>query len=196
MAVTPIPAKTAPTRLPLYASAPGFRTTNDYDRCLIADKVVFDKFMGNCTYEGDIDAPWISLPGNGRRINKTGSLVVGDGPFIGVNQAVLTYLVPVGYDGIIDTIVCNVMGANNGFVEGSGTITWRLAANQRYLRDLGNIQFSRGSLLTPVQTSNSGNRIYSGNLITFYVSISAAAAGVIDPNAVIVCAALGYIYPR
>jgi hypothetical protein len=194
----PPQVKTGPGVLPLYWPQPGFRSNNDYDLCMANDLAEYDNAFdcGQLPKLAGCDLPWVTMPPSGRFIRPTSSLPISAALFDGSLQNVLSFLVPVGYDGVITMIVCNVSGANNGFVEGSGTLTWRLAANQRYLRDVGNIKFSLGSLINPDQTSGAGLRIFSGNLITFGVAFDPSGMGVLSPTAVIVCSCYGWIYPR
>lgn len=195
----PSTLKTGPGSLPLYFPAPGFRTNNEYDQCLAHEKRVYDLAFdcGDIPRLGSTDLPYVTMPPAGRKFREIGSFPVSSGVFDNVTVSnVLTFLVPVGYDGIITMIVCNVSGQATGFVEGSGTVSWRLAANKRYLRDTGNIQFSLGSLLNPSQDVGNGLRIYSGNIVTFGVTFTAAASGILNPAATIVCACYGWIYPR
>jgi len=138
--------------------------------------------------------PWVVQPENGRRMRKIGSIAAST-VTVGTLTPVLQFNTPIGYDGVIDTIVCGLMAAGGtGFVEGSGVVVWRLAANQRFLEDMGNVLFSLGSLAIPIPTPGSGLRIYSGNQITFYVDIT--AGGVITPTATIVCGVFGWEYSR
>ena len=195
----PSTVKTGPYSPPLWSPHPGVRSNNDWDMCLAEDLADYDAAFdcGDLPRIGGCELPWVTMPSNGRRFRELGSLAVANpaNVFDGVTvNPVLSWLVPVGYDGIIDTIIANISGNGNGFIEGSGQIAWRIAANQRYLRDVGNIQFSIGSLLTPIPDTNSGLRIYSGNIITLGVSFSAAAQGAISGT--IVSATYGWIYPR
>ena len=192
--------KTGPYSPPLWSPHPGVRSNNFYDQCLAQDKAEYDDAFdcGDLPRLGGCELPWVTMPSNGRRFRELGSLAIATVPadnYDGVTlNTVLSWLVPVGYDGVIDTVIANISGANNGFVEGSGQISWRLAANFRYLRDVGNLQFSIGSLLTPIPDTNSGLRVYSGNIITMGVTFSAAALGAISGT--IVVATYGWIYPR
>lgn len=201
MAQISIPStlKVGPSSPPLWSPQPGIRSNNEYDQCLAWDRHDYDLAFdcGDLPHLGGCELPWVTMPSNGRRIRELSSLAVSapGNVFDGVTvNPVLSWLVPVGYDGIIDTIIANISGAGNGFIEGSGQISWRLAANKRYLRDVGNIQFSIGSLLTPIPDTNSGLRVYSGNIITMGVTFSAAAFGAISGT--IVCATFGWVYPR
>lgn len=195
----PDTVKIGPYSPPLWSPQPGVRENNYYDQCLAADLADYDSALdcGEIPKLGGYSLPWITMPLAGRRFREIGSFAVAGAVYDGVTISnVLSFLVPVGYDGVIDTVICGIAGPNTGFIEGSGQITWRLAANQRYLRDVGNLQFSLGSLITPVPDPNSGLRIYSGNNITFGVTFSVAASGVINPASTIVCSCMGWVYPR
>lgn len=202
MAELSIPAnlRTGPSSPPLWAPHPGVRANNDYDACLYQDLADYEDAFdcGDLPRLGGCQLPWVTMPSNGRRFRELSSIAIAgipEGSYDGVTLIpILSWLVPVGYDGVIDTIIANVSGNNNGFVEGSGQVSWRLAANFRYLRDVGNIQFSLGSLLTPIPDTNSGLRVYSGNIVTMGVTLSAAAFGALTGT--IVTATFGWIYPR
>lgn len=145
------------------------------------------------------ERPWIFMPDSGRRFREIGSELVASITQDGTNQAILQFPVPVGYDGVIDTVVCGVTANGaTGFIEGSGDVTWRLAADSisqpRYLRDMGNILYSLGSLTVPIPTPNSNLRVYSGNLVTFYAAIP--AVNPLTPTANIVCSCSGWFYSR
>lgn len=194
----PSQVKTGPSVLPLNFPAPGFRTNNYYDWCLSLDKQDYDDAFdcGDLPRLSSTDLPYINMPPQGRRFREIGSILVSSGTFDGVTVTpVLTFLIPVGYDGIITMLVCNVQGQSTGFVEGSGVISWRLSANGRYLRDSGNLQYSLGSLLTPSADVGTGLRVFSGNIVEFGVTFS-TGAGVLNPTANILCACYGWIYPR
>ena len=195
----PSTVKTGPTVLPLYSPGPGFRTNNEYDQCLAQDWDEYDSAFdcGDIPRLGGCELPWVTMPPQGRRFREIGSFPVSSAVFDGITLSqVLQFLVPVGYNGVIDTVIANISGAANGFIEGSGQISWRLAANLRYMRDVGNLQFSIGSLNTPIPDTNSGLRIYSGNIIDFFVTFDPSAEGILSTTSVIVCACYGWIYPR
>ena len=193
--------KTGPDFLPLYGSAPGWHEDNACDRGLAADcdllTSIFD--CGEWPRYGGTKLPWVTMPAAGRRIREIGAFPVSGATFTDDSHPVLTFQCPVGYDGVIDTVICGIdpdASGATGFVQGSGALIWRLDANGRYLRDVGNIQFSLGSLEAPTPTTNSGLRIYSGNLLTFSVVFPVSGDGIINPAATIVCAAFGWVYPR
>jgi len=197
---------------------------NDYDACLWQEKAAWDclvrdeGLMKICCPSGGRQPyalpPYIAMPDSGRRFKEIGSVLVGTNPPSitppnDVMVPVLQFSVPIGYDGVIDTVICGLApgaGGSTGFVEGSGTIVWRVACSvannptvvsqPRFLRNLGNLQFSLGSLAVPIPTPNSSLRVYSGNLITVYADFFASGSGVLDPTATVVCSLSGWFYGR
>lgn len=184
------------------------RIPNVFDNCLNDDRRLWNEIMAVglervCCPKGRApyaERPFIFMPDSGRPIREVGSKNVSAVPFTSTNTAILQFPVPVGYDGVIDTVICGLTANGaTGFIEGSGDIVWRLAgitgSQPRYLRDCGNILFSQGSLLNAVQQGNTRNlRIYSGDLVTFYASIPPAS--LINPAAKVVCACMGWFYSR
>lgn len=186
---------------------------NEYDLCLAHEKSLWDEIVSCglgqvCCPQGREPyylKPYIAMPDSGRRFREIGSINAGANiPLTGTSTvSTLSFRVPTGYDGVIDTVICGLTppaGGNTGFIEGSGVIVWRVAADAiaqpRYLRNLGNVQYSLGSLTVPVPTPNSSLRIYSGDLVNFYTAISSAAMGVISPGAQIVVSLGGWYYSR
>jgi hypothetical protein len=186
---------------------------NQYDLCLRAEKAMWDQVVSNgldqvCCPQGRQPyplKPYIAMPDSGRRFKEVSSVLVGTNPpAVGDTLVpVLSFPVPIGYDGVVDTVFFNVAPGSSGpsgFIEGSGTIAGRVAAdtisNPRWLRDLGNILFSYGSLTIPVPTTNSSLRIYSGDLVTFYADFFASGSGVLAPDATVVVGLSGYFYSR
>lgn len=182
------------------------RIPSVFDNCLQSDKELWNAIMAEgidkvCCPKGRApysERPWIFQPDSGRPLREIGSKAVAAIPFTSTNTVVLQFPIPIGYDGVIDSIVCGLTANGaTGFIEGSGDMVWRLAAitssQPRYLRDMGNILFSQGSLLTPTHTLN-GLRVYSGDLVTFYASIPAIS--LVNINATVVCGCMGWIYSR
>ena len=186
---------------------------NIYDACLAQDKLMWDAIVAGgldqiCCPQGREPyylKPYIAMPDSGRRFKEVGSVLVGTNPPVAGDTlvSVLSFRVPIGYDGVIDTVICGLApgtGGTTGFVEGSGTIAWRVAADAiatpRYLRNLGNILFSYGSLTVPVPTPNSSLRIYSGDLVAVYADFFSTGSGVLDPTATVVCGLSGWYYSR
>lgn len=191
-----------PANRPRYIRGP----LNTYDACLTEERLWWEELQrcgglhnlacprgGRRVYP---QPPWIVMPSEGRKFKPIGVLPVF-GNFTGLDVVVMTMPVDLGYDGVITDVICQVVaGGPTGFAEGSGDVTWRLRANLRFLRDLGNIQVSTGSLISPAAIPGTGVRIYSREVITFLVNMPAAAAVRINPAANIVCSINGWMYPR
>lgn len=124
---------------------------NDYDVCLARDHGIWNEIVMSgglqtiCCPQGRPkyhQRPWVAMPAGGRRFKPISTLLVSSAiPFMGADVVVLSERVPVGYDGVISDIVCEIVSpTGTGFVDGSGDITWRLEADNRFLRDMGNLK--------------------------------------------------------
>jgi len=188
---------------------------NQFDDCLDAEYKWWMAFLAagglkQCCPQGRkkyTSPPWVSMPSEGRRFRPitstalTAFQVPGPG-FNGVDTVVLQMRVPIGYDGVISDVVMNYLGGA-GFDEGSGEITWRLAADYlpvgglatggRYLRDMGAVITSLGSLTQPSPVPRGGLRIYSDDLVTMYCNV-ATTASIAGGN--IVVSVSGWFWPR
>lgn len=183
-------------------------TLNENDVCLLRDNVMWDTLVGQgglrklCKGHTDyFQPPWVAMPKEGRRFKPISTLLVSTvaTPYTGNNIAVMQERVSLGYDGVISDVVCEILpGADGvtGFVQGSGDLTWRLDADGRYLRDLGNITVALGSLTNPSPVPRGMLRVYSHDLLTFSVAFAPGADARISPTARIVCSITGWIYPR
>ena len=137
-------------------------------------------------------SPWNVMPPQGRRFQQINTIILPGN--VGVDNVVVTFRVPVGYDGVIRSLVNRFIGP--GFVEGSGDLAWRVQLSRRFANDYGNIQTSLGDLTSPSQMQSGGIRIYSNQTIRYLVSLGALAAAHLDANGRILCAISGWFYPR
>lgn len=182
---------------------------NQYDACLHLDHQLWEEILSQgglhtiCCPQGRpkyTQRPWVAMPKEGRRFKPISTLLVSTAvPFTGLDVNVLTERVPVGYDGVISDIVCNIVapgGGSGGFVDGSGDITWRLSADNRFLRDMGNLKVQVGSLTSPSPVPRGMVRVYSHDVLRFAVNFAVGAEVRIDPTAYIICSITGWYYPR
>lgn len=167
---------------------------NIYDDCLLAEAVMFERALP--FQECCVPAPWQEMPASGQRFQRRGAIALPAGA--GVDTAVVSWRVPPVWDGVIITVtnVFSPTPGGAGLVEGSGWLTWRLQDNYRYLRDLGNIQISLGTLRHPFELDGAGYRIFPNDLLTYTVSVSAAGIANLDPNGRVICAITGWLYPH
>lgn len=177
-----------------------------YDWCLIQERALWSQLVANgglrklCCPQGRpkyAQRPWVQMPKEGRRFKPINYLAIADAVFDGTDQVVLDVYVPTGYDGVITDIVCGITSPGaTGFVEGSGDIVWRLAADGRFLRDLGNILTSLGSLISPSPVPRGNLRVFSRNRLQFFAAFPAGAEERLNPAGRIVCSITGWFYPR
>lgn len=175
---------------------------NPFDLCLREDARIWDTIQccggiqGLCkraetiVYAED-EPPWIKIPQQGRRFQEIATLPLA-AFVLNVDQVVLTFRVPLGYDGVITGNTQRFLGV--GFVEGSGDIEWRIQLSRRYAPDYGDSLTSLGDLTMPVRFSGGGIRIYSHQTINYIVRITNFA--LLDPNGRLLCALFGWFYPR
>lgn len=209
MAIAPVPQRltTRDTSVIPGTLRKPYPPFNENDLCLGQDHIIWDELVAagglsrNCCPKGRPQyktKPWIAMPKEGRRFRPISNITVASiTPFTGTDQVVLSVRVPLGYNGVITDVVCGLLATGStGFVEGSGDVTWRLAADGRYLRDMGNLQVSVGSLTSPSPVPRGGLLVYSNNLINFYVSMAVGAEGNINPQARVMCSIAGWWWPR
>jgi len=119
--------------------------------------------------------PWVFPPPNFQAFDFQGAIAhpaVGSG-----DQVILSFTVPPGHDGVIKRISCNFSGP--GFVQGSGTLVWRILANGAAIKGYDNILTELGNEQTPRPTD--GILVYEGQLIQLVVSnINLNAGGTFD----------------
>jgi hypothetical protein len=132
--------------------------------------------------------PWLKMPGEGRQYQEIDSIPLPAND--GLNHVVTQFVVPTGYDGVITSIANFYTGV--GFVEGSGDLVWRLLIARRWARNLGNIDTTLGSLTSPCPLFRGGIRVFSDQLITYYVNVPVASALV---GGRVVCGVFGWFYP-
>ncbi len=175
---------------------------NVFDHCLKQDTAVWYTIsccggvvnlcrrLDAIQYEED-DPPWIKMPSQGRRYQEINTIPLANF-VLNVDQAVVTFQCPIGYDGVIMGNVNRFLGP--GFAEGSGDIEWRIQLSRRYAPDYGLVLTSLGDLTAASVFSGGGIRIYSNEVIRYIARITNFAA--LDPNGRVLCALYGWFYPR
>jgi hypothetical protein len=221
----PIPKSVVPRAdHPVLDRAGGIRFNrgplNEYDLCLLEDRREWSRLVENpltkpmpyCPKPSDryhiTLPPWLDQPPEAKHFQRTATLAVA-GNFTGLDIALTPnplFVCDGGFDGIITDLVLTIVNSGTtGFVNGSGTIIWRVgvdygqAANQAlwYFRDYGAVTVSIGSLEAPTPVAASGGlRFISGQAITIYVNLPASSSSIINPNSTIIGVIGGYTYPR
>jgi len=136
--------------------------------------------------------PWVAMPTEGRRYQQIGSILLPIAE--GADNLVATFQVPVGYDGVIVSIVNMYTGA--GFVEGSGDLHYRIQINRRWLKDYGDIQTTLGTVASPCMIYRGGVKLRTQEVVRYWVQLGAGALGRLDPTGRLVCAFFGWFYPQ
>jgi hypothetical protein len=106
----------------------------------------------------------------------------------GADVAVLTVIVPQGYDGIIRWVSNNVAGST-AFT--SGTFIWKININGRPVRNFGRIVQEKGTIYQGREISPI--RVFSGDTITYTVQL--AVGFTVTGTLEIICSLTGYYYP-
>jgi hypothetical protein len=175
---------------------------NHFDRCLEMDTNIWYTIacLGGITglcrraeqaQYADDEPPWIKMPQQGRRFQEIGTLPLAAFA-LAVDTPVLTFQVPIGFDGVIMGNVNRFIGL--GFVEGSGDIEWRIQLSRRYAPDYGLITTSLGDMTAPTPFTGGGVRVYSHQTIRYLARVNNFAP--LDPNGRILTALYGWFYPR
>lgn len=168
---------------------------NSFNRCLDREAAYWRAIRNGgglekyCCPSKYLVEPWLKMPAIGRRFQKISS--ISTPAMDGLDHAVVSFQVPTGYDGVIQQLVNFYTGG--GFDEGSGQLTWRLKDNFRWVKDYGEILVTMGSLATPYTVFQGPIRISTRQTITYYVN-NALASGIAGGR--VVCAVLGWFYPR
>ena len=169
----------------------------EFNRCLEDEKGIWESIqrcgglMSICPGKKYYDPPWVKMPQQGKRFSYINSIPLPTSNY-GVDQLVVSYRVPLGYDGVINYVVQNYSG--QGFAE-SGDLTWRLQLNQRWVKNFGNTINQIGTLTSGPVSPNCNIILLSNQLVQYSVNVAASAAADLLGGR-IVCATWGYFWPR
>lgn len=181
---------------PFYAQIPmpigRLEQPNEMCLALMNESKAWETYCAGMPPYDSTKSPYANMPPGGRLIQEMDSLTL-TGPFDGTNQTVLTFRVPIGYDGVLNRAI-NVF-TGTGFTEGSGDIVWRLKIGNAYARNFGAVRFSYGSMETPYTIPGLGFPIVSGQLVTYQVSVP-VTSGIGGTSPVTICALSGWLYSR
>jgi hypothetical protein len=111
----------------------------------------------------------------------------------GVDSTALTLDVPHGWDGFIKLLSHNYTGG--GFVQGSGDLTWRILRDGQAVKNFDAIKVEFGTAADPIDLTEPGIPIYSGQLITYIVN-HAVTSGLAVAGTNIICSFAGHLFPR
>ena len=175
---------------------------NDFDICLSREWRLYNGINPealSCArkpdcFSGEEGArPWVEPPPGAITFNLDKAIPLPDPA--AVDTVILSFRVPIAFDGIL-LAQYHAYRGSGVFVEASGDIVWRVRANGRYLRDMGNMQLSIGSpqTLSPVP---GGLWLYSGDLVEYIVSAPNGSGNLPLPGQGNILAGLhGWFWPR
>ena len=193
----PTPA-TPPITPPPYGARIVVKCPNYYDYCMAGERGV-GRFLrglavsrpmpGRNAERISVQSPYTVLPMDGVEYRKQGSILL---PVVeGVDTLVLRWRVPTGYDGVIWGVMFLFTGT--GYLEGSGDLIYRVNVSRRWVKDLGNVNNSLGSLNQTFPLTEH-ERIQSQQTISVYVYLGAGALGRLDPAGRVIVAVDGWLY--
>ena len=178
----------------------GCTKDNDWDRCINSETYLLRRIFPlplTCAIPKEFRnlLPWDedfgAIPYQAVPFNIIGSISTpqpADGDVL-----VCQGMVPYGYDGILTGIYQTFYGT--GFDNGGGDIVWRIQINQRYLLGLSNNPFAMGNGQNPIPLTE-GQILLSGQRFRYFVNVPNTSGGVIIAGSRIVCAMLGFYWPR
>jgi hypothetical protein len=137
---------------------------------------------------------WVDPPTSWLNIDQLAYTLLGA---IGTTVVIISFKVPIGYNGVITGVACNFVGG--GWVEGSGDVIWQILVNNAApsgANSYASIPASLGSPANPVKIS--GFRIFENQLVTFVALNNPAGpdGGVVVAGQRVGARLLGYLYPR
>lgn len=108
------------------------------------------------------------------------------------DHVVLQFSVPTGYFGVLLGYYCQYMGT--GFVQGSGDIAFRLKSGNAWVRSMGNLLYTVGSLSNtfsvPLLTL-----LTPDDVLTFSVNVPNTSGFIQVGTSYILCGLQGWLYP-
>jgi hypothetical protein len=126
------------------------------------------KPSGGCPAFQSADAPWIIKPPQSVDFRYSDSIAVG-ACTPGVDTLVTTFVSRLGYDGVINSLVNQFTGL--GFVEGSGSIIWRVQVGFRWVEDYAAITTTLGESDNPFIFGTGGIRFREKTPVSIFVNI-------------------------
>jgi hypothetical protein len=96
-------------------------------------------------------------------------------PAVGASIAVVQFIVPEGYYGVIKQIGNVYIGT--GFVEGSGSLVWQILQNAGVVRNYDNIVSSLGTVSAPGELAGRSILLEELSLVSLQVSNVSLVAG-------------------
>jgi hypothetical protein len=129
---------------------------------------------------------WLEEPPGSVPFDEQGTIAIPPASQ-GIDTAVLSFVVPQGYDGVIKWISNVVNSAAPPFM--SGDMIWKILINGRAVRNFGNILQQKGTIAQGREISPI--RIFSGDIVSYTASQTIGSALTGET----VCSLTGYYFP-
>jgi len=175
-----------------------FLFPNAFDLCLSRDMEMYNSInreIFSCGRRPDCflinERAWVDEVPGSISFNPIGTIPLPDPA--DPDLPILSFRVPLGYDGII---LAQFHGFTGDYNQGSGDLVWRIRVDGRYLRDCGNMEVSLGSSkqLSPIA---GGLQLRSDNFVEYLVAAPNTTGSLPLPGQGNVIAGLhGWFYPR
>lgn len=197
------PPAPAPSTVPGKRLSVPRSSLNQFDGCLLAEPVWLrclepeppccvpafaDPGKGDGWETNDFD----EMPRHAVRFFPRGQITT-PAPAAG-DVPVLTFSVPLGYDGVI-TAHFHAYIAGNQLMAGSGDIVWRLRQQNIYPKHLGAMTLELGSQAHPFPVDG-GLRLQSGQSVTYLVNVPNLSGAIFVGASWILCGLEGWLFPR
>lgn len=147
------------------------------------------KPRGGCPGDQSADAPWLQKPPQYREFNHINSITVQT-IVAGDDTVVLEWVTPLGFDGVIGTIVNQFNG--QGFIEGSGSIQWRIRVNNTWVTNYEDIRSTLGVTDSPYIFGRGGIRFREKSRIRMYVRMADPTLFALTDR--VICGLTGWYY--
>jgi hypothetical protein len=159
----------------------------DRFQCVI-DSGMF-KPSGGCPAFQSADAPWLVKPPQAVEFRHQASLPVS--AFVGgFNTPVVSFESRLGYDGVISMLVNQF--ADQGFVEGSGSIIWRIGVGYRWVENYSAITTTLGEPDNPYIFGTGGIKFRELTTVTMFAQIPDTS--LFNATSLITCGLAGWQY--
>lgn len=141
--------------------------------------------------------PWMVMPDTAQPFNEMHALPLASFQtaglaFTGADTIIGQFVVPNGWDGVLNRVVVGFNG--DGFQDFSGSIVWRVLVNVRFARNLGNIKNTFGDMATAFSVPGTDLiRLISQQTVTLIANIPVGSPVV---NGQVFAGAFGWFYPR
>jgi len=147
------------------------------------------KVSGGCPSFQSADAPWLVKPPQAVDFRHQASLPVSSFT-AGVDTLVVSFLSRLGYDGVVNMLVNQF--ADQGFIEGSGSIIWRVKVGFRWVENFSAINTTIGEPDNPYIFGTGGIKFRERTEVAMYANIPDLS--LFQASSLVTCGLAGWQY--